>query len=516
MKKEAGAVRYVRRGIIAVGILLPTLSLVPFGSFWLWQNGYLLYWGAAAFAITAAAFAFQYWLLRSLSGARPPERESRKLEYGDPGEPAWSPREASAWRDVLDIAERVEIDELASRDAVLALGQTTVEAVARRLHPSVDDPLWRFTVPEALALVEQVSARMRPFIRDNIPLGDVLTVGQAIKLYRWSGLIDSANKAYDLWRIVRLVNPIGAAMSEARERFSKKMYEWGRDELARRLARAYVKEVGRAAIDLYGGRLSLSPDEIESTVTAATEAERAREMPQAGEPLRLFLGGQTGVGKSSLVNALSRETQAAVDVLPTTTGFKTYELAIEGVPSAVIVDSPAVGEPEDPLGELVAAASRGDLILWLVSAARADRNADRLALDAIRRHFASRPDRRPPAILVVATHIDRLRPFREWSPPYDLRDGTNEKAASIGAAVMAIATDLDAAPDEIVPVCLDPPESAYNVDALWARIVQALPEAKRTRLVRVVSELRARKDWRTVLKQAGNGGRVLMRTLAGK
>ena len=40
--------RRARVILILLGLLLPTLSLVPFGSIWLWQQGYLIYWAAAA------------------------------------------------------------------------------------------------------------------------------------------------------------------------------------------------------------------------------------------------------------------------------------------------------------------------------------------------------------------------------------------------------------------------------------------------------------------------------------
>jgi len=186
---------------------------------------------------------------------------------------------------------------------------------------------------------------------------------------------------------------------------------------------------------------------------------------------------------------------------------------VAGAPSAVIVDSPAASETGPRRDAGVAAAGNSDLILWTVSAARADRDADRRALDAIRAAFAARLDRRPPPILVAATHIDRLRPFQEWSPPYDLRDGGNAKAASIRAAIEAISADLGVPPDDIVPVALETPETAYNIEALWAKILDKTPEAQRARLVRVFSELRARNDWRAVLTQAGNAGRLLVKSL---
>ncbi len=35
------------RLIVFLGLLFPTLALIPLGSLWLWQHGYPIYWAAA-------------------------------------------------------------------------------------------------------------------------------------------------------------------------------------------------------------------------------------------------------------------------------------------------------------------------------------------------------------------------------------------------------------------------------------------------------------------------------------
>jgi ABC-type transport system involved in cytochrome bd biosynthesis fused ATPase/permease subunit len=141
-------------------------------------------------------------------------------------------------------------------------------------------------------------------VRESIPLGDRLTVGQLMTIYRWRSIIGVAESAFDLWRIVRLLNPASALTQEMRENVTRQLYDWGRKELARRLAAAYVREVGRAAIDLYSGRLSVPAATLAMHVTKATREDRAE--PELAEPLRVLIAGQVGAGKSSLVNALLR------------------------------------------------------------------------------------------------------------------------------------------------------------------------------------------------------------------
>lgn len=51
-RRKRRADRYLRTGLIVAAVFLPALSLVPLGSLWLWQNGYLFYWVVAALVIS--------------------------------------------------------------------------------------------------------------------------------------------------------------------------------------------------------------------------------------------------------------------------------------------------------------------------------------------------------------------------------------------------------------------------------------------------------------------------------
>ncbi|MGA7325747.1 MAG: GTPase [Rhodomicrobium sp.] len=493
--------------VATVCLILPSLTLVPLGGIWLWQKGYVLYWVGGACLFVVIAFLFQLYLFRRLNirirGPRPPELPE------DRAASTWTPREQEAWSAVLEVANTVDLSHFASWQAFLGLGQKTIEAVAKKLHPEVEDPLWQFTVPEALTLVEQVSLRLKPVIAGSIPFGDKLTVGQVIRIYQWRSLIDVAQKGYDVWRIIRMLNPATAATQELRERLSNQMYRWGRDEIAKRLARGYVKEVGRAAIDLYGGRLRIEPEDLEAHVTGATERDRRERDKVKAEPLRLLVCGQVNAGKSSLINALINEIRAGADVLPLTHKFTAYELKREGVSQALIIDSPGLTNMNEPLDKLVEEAAQADLILWVVSAVRADRELDARALERIRSYFRSRPNRRRPPMFLILSHIDQLRPMQEWAPPYDLSDSGRPKSVSIRAAMEAVGSDLGFPQDAIVPACLSPECGVYNADAIWAEIMDQIPEAQRAQLVRTLQDIDRGLDWRKLRDQAVNAGRIL-------
>lgn len=516
MKGDSSAVRTLRWAAVALGLSLPTLSLVPLGSLWLWERGLLLYWAIFACLMTVMAWAVQRWLIGPI---KPPRTDANAAgetagvgETGVP-DPGWTPAERAAWARVQEIARAADPDEINTRAQVIELGQRTVEAVARAIHPERKQALLEFTAPEALALVSRVSGRMNTFVRDSVPLGDRLTLAQMRTLYEWRGAIEVAEQAWSVWRVLRMVNPASALATEVRERVSKELMTWGKSHIARRLATVFVEEVGRAAIDLYGGRLRLSPEQVGGHVTGASARDIKDADAQVAEPLRLLLAGQVSAGKSSLVNALGEEVRAAVDALPATSRFTPYRLQREGLPAALVIDSPGLASNERPTADFLEETQRADLLLWVSAANRADREIDRAALTAVRQHFAARPDRHMPPVLLVLTHVDRLRPFQEWNPPYDLNDAASPKAASMRAAIEAAATDLGMPLSDVIPCCLASTAPRYNVDAVWAAISQRLPEARRAQLVRTLRDAQMSWDVGRIWSQVKSGGRVLVDTI---
>ncbi|MEO0852009.1 MAG: hypothetical protein AAFY15_00705 [Cyanobacteria bacterium J06648_11] len=230
--------------------MLPTLSLVALGSIWLFQNNLVITWALVAFVVTAASYALGVLLARRLDTLAVAVPETSSPDQVTQGHDAVQARQA-----VDKLIQGLEPHELKSRADIQRLAFRTVQVVAKEIHPGVKDPVWRFTLPEALALSEQVTARLQTAVSHGVPFGDRITVGQALALYRSRRFLGVVERGYDLWRIIRVINPAAAVAGELRDRMSGRMFEGLRDEFVRTLAGSFVREIGNASIDLYSGRL---------------------------------------------------------------------------------------------------------------------------------------------------------------------------------------------------------------------------------------------------------------------
>jgi uncharacterized protein len=488
--------------VLAVG--LPWLSLVALGIVWLWQGGHVWAW-----AISAAVLGVLAWPLSRLVRRR--ANAEARLALGDIAEPSrsWNALERDAWAEVLTIADATPPFSFAELEPLVARAQETVEAVAHRFHPEAHSAWAQFSLPEVLLLAERLCRDVRREALRHIPGVRTLRLSQLLWVQRQTERYGAAaqtgwHMGFGIWRLARAVlNPIQAAGQETSGFIVEKTASVLSYRLRAYATRMLVLEIGRAAIDLYSGRLALSEDEVR----AARERDAA-EAAAPVAPVRIVLIGQTNAGKSSLVNALAQETRCAVGPLPTTSRAVEYRLELEGRPAVSLVDMPGLGEWTAQ--ELLAQAGRADLIVWVSSATQPARGPDRQRLDDFRAWAKAQLVRRAPPVLLALTRVDELRPPKEWTPPYDVIAPAGPKARAIRAAVDAAGRALDLPANTIVPVAMPPGREPYNFDALWARIAIELDEAKLVQLDR----LRVGKQGlglRELADQLGHAGRIIIK-----
>jgi len=479
--------------------MLPVLTLLPLGLLWLYHSGYELAWLGFLLLCGVAAAPF-LWRLR---------REPSPMSGLDsPADPLWGQAESEAWASVKTLAETVPPISFTSTDEVFALLRRVFETVSGTLHADANQPLMRFTVPEALRALELASIDLRRTVLQAVPLSHAVRVSDLIWLMGLRKHAGAVERAYDVYRVLRLaLGPVAAVEQESRAAIARLFAVHGVRRIQTGLTRQIVMEAGRAAIDLYGGRHKISRAEAMGLV----EADRQALPEQAAVlPVRILFAGQVNAGKSSLLNALAKAVLAPVDCVPTPAGFQEFRIARGGDVDVVLVDSPGIGEP-DRLDKLVGEALRSDLILWVAAAVRPARAVDVAALDRLRGAFAARPGHRTPPIVLAVSQVDQLRPVRDWAPPYDIQTPGSPKASSIAGALETVATTLGVGLENSVPVAVPQGRAPYNIDLVWARITDSLPAAQQTRLNRLLTERQRNWDWRRVLSQSLQGGRMLMR-----
>jgi predicted GTPase len=485
-------------------LAIPVLVLIGAGITWLWQRGWLLTWLLAAMSL-----AIVVWT--TLRIRHRPRRAAAQAQASiTDADTGWAPHEQAAWESVRRLSAEADGAELASHRKMLGVAHRTVESVAEHYHAGRQTPALEFTLPELLLLTERVSGRLRRVLLEHVPLSHRMRAGPLMRAWGYRPLVSASyehgRKLYMLVRLARVVSPLNAVIAEIRDHLVGDLFDSLEAKVRRRIVRLWIEEVGRAAIELYSGRLRV--DAVELAAAAAGEGLGGVASPAAAPgSLRLLIAGQTNAGKSTLVNRMLGELNAGVDVLPLTVGYEGYELRQEGLPPAYVIDSPGVDD-ERGVGEFVKRAFGCDLIVWLVAAHHADRALDRAALDAVRARFAQDPARKMPPLIVVATHVDWLSPAREWSPPYNVDTPTVPKAQSIRGALDAIAGDLVVPVETIVPMRLDstPP---YNLELLWLRLGSLVPEAQRARWIRVLRTTIGADGWTRSWRQLMGAGRMV-------
>jgi hypothetical protein len=464
---------------VALALIFPSLTLIPLGGLYLWDKGWLLWWAVGAAVLIISIYAAFRWLLPDV--ATPPSSEISPEEGPSAGaNPLWTAAEEKAWADVRSFARRVDVDELFNFQALVGLGRQTVELVARRLHPEKADAIWNFTVPELLAIFERVSRRLSGFVQEAIPFGDRLTVSQVLYLYRWRSVTEVAEKAYDIWRLVRLVNPATAITHEARERLSRAMMQWGREHVTRRLAETYIEEVGRAAIDLYGGRLKITNAHIESDLNDFKKGDEQSALSMLS--LRVMISGGAADKRAALASLIDTIRQRRIAALAAL--LKGDDGQAEAVNT---VDVQIVVTADDAPSAVALDAVNADAVLWLLTRDEYG-TLDRSFMSALADYFNAHTELMPPVVIPIALASG---PETDNKPLFTKERDLEGTSAIYGGPIL-----------DIVTLSLADSDEERDRKRLLAAFMLAAPHARRVSVARSLNRIKQRSDWKGAGRQA--------------
>jgi uncharacterized protein len=377
--------------------------------------------------------------------------------------------------------------------------QDLVVAIAHIYNPQIQYPLLNIYVPQAYGLIRGTVDDMDQWMQKLSPVLNQVTVGQAYQGYEvYRKLEPSARKFWRVWNWAQWVlNPVAAVAKQASQGYSNQATQQLLGNLSQLFREAALRNLCRQAIALYG-RTPVSASPATPTLPKAktqtlreilTPAQPAEAVEQ--KPVNILLVGRTGSGKSSLINTLFQADLAAVDVLPSTDRIQNYQWQTEGGETLTLWDTPGYEQVNraDFRNLVLDYAINADLLLLATPALDPALQMDVDFLEDIKAEVADLP------AIAIVTQVDRLRPIREWQPPYDWEWGDRPKEIAIREATEYRAKLLGNFCNLVLPVVTADSKTnrvAWGVEALSLGLVDAIAPTKQLRLARFLRNLEAR------------------------
>ncbi|MHC5933946.1 GTPase family protein [Nostoc sp.] len=379
--------------------------------------------------------------------------------------------------------------------------QDLVVAIAHIYNPQIQYPLLNIYVPQAYGLIRGTVDDMDQWMQKLSPVLNQVTVGQAYQGYEvYRKLEPSARKFWKAWNWAQWVlNPVAAVAKQASQGSSNQATQQLLGNLSQLFREAALRNLCRQAIALYGrSTLPISATSPTPTLPKAktqtlreilTQVQPAEAVEQ--KPVNILLVGRTGSGKSSLINTLFQADLAAVDVLPSTDRIQNYQWQTQSGETLTLWDTPGYEQVNraDLRNLVLDYAINADLLLLATPALDPALQMDVDFLQDIKAEVADLP------AIAIVTQVDRLRPIREWQPPYDWEWGERAKEIAIREATEYRAKLLGNFCNLVLPVVTGDSKTSripWGVEALSLGLVDAIAPTKQLRLARFLRNLEAR------------------------
>nr|WP_240518637.1 GTPase [Leptolyngbya sp. BC1307] len=379
-----------------------------------------------------------------------------------------------------------------------------VTAVSQVYHPEVKRPLLNIYVPEAYGLIRGTVDDTDRVMQKLSPVLSQISVGQmveGVEVYR--KLEPSAKKLIKAFNWAQwLLNPAAAIARQTSARYTDQANQQILLNLGNMLRETALRNLAQQSVALYSGGTQATLSAVAADpVLPAAKTETLREILEQAEPtvtveqkpVNILLVGRTGAGKSSVINTLFQAELAAVDVLPSTDKIQSYRWQAQASGNAdealTLWDTPGYEQVARPdlREQVIDYATQADLLLLVTPALDPALQMDADFLSEMRAEVTDLP------VIAIVSQVDKLRPIREWSPPYQWRTGSWPKETAIRAAVEYRAEQLNEFCQQVLPlVARTGQRDAWGTDDLAAALMGAIAPAKQLRLARFLRSQSAR------------------------
>jgi uncharacterized protein len=378
--------------------------------------------------------------------------------------------------------------------------QELIVAIAKIYHPEVKYPLLNIYVTQAYGLIRGTTDDMDEWMQKLAPALDRVTIAQTYEAYEtYQKLAPSAQKLLKVWNWAQwMINPVKAIAKTATKEAASVADRQLLVNLGQLTREAALTNLCRQAVALYSGNIQALPTTVEK-IQPAANTQTLRDILTAAQPpakieqkpIDILLVGRTGAGKSSLINTLFEAELAIVDVLPSTDKIQNYQWQIPSGESLMLWDSPGYEQAsrEDLRAQVLTYAATADLLLLVIPALDPALQMD---LDFLKELKSENPDL---PIVTIVTQVDRVRPLREWTPPYDWQYGIRPKEVAICEATAYRSEFLAEYCDLVLPLVNADPSierQAWGMDTLSLALLQSIEPSKQIRLARFLRNLDAR------------------------
>ncbi len=381
--------------------------------------------------------------------------------------------------------------------------ESLVTAIAHVYHPEIKYPLLNIYIPQAYGLIRGTINDLDRWMGKLSPLLNQVTIAQGYQAYQvYQKLEPNARKLCQVWNWSQwILNPVVAVAKQSSKKATQEANQQLMVNFGQTFRETALKILAKRAIALYSHKNLLTSDtlSVKEKAPSVAKTETLREIIAKAQPIEkieakpinILLAGRTGAGKSSLINTLFKTDRAEVDILPNTDDFTAYHWHNARGEQLTLWDTPGYEQINRPefREQVLNYCTKADLLLLVTPALDPSLEIDMKFLEAVKQEIADLP------MIAIVTQVDRLRPVREWQPPYNWQQGKLPKEMSIREATAYRVEVLGDKCDVILPIVTrdgSVGRESWGIDVLSNTLLASIKPSKQLRLARFLQQQEAR------------------------